>query len=237
VASLGEFQRAFASGLLDGAELTPSQLAQRVHRNTTTKGLVDALAANYPTIVQLVGQEWFEACALDFVRAHPACSPVLVRYGERFPDFLEAFGPAASLPYLSEAARIDRQWIEAYTSQGAEPLSQVEREAVFEKRLTLHPAARLGWFKHSAASVWVHHRTQSAPAELYIADNEEGLLLTRPSGTIEHFLLDRAGFVFLERIHAGETLGAAATAALEVDLQTDIAGRLAQFIQAGAFAR
>ncbi len=44
------------------------------------------------------GREWFRACAIEYVRAHPARSPVLATYGEEFASFLTRFQPAAELP-------------------------------------------------------------------------------------------------------------------------------------------
>src|SRR5690242_19722301 len=99
---LGAFQDAFGRALLrggdaplaDGTELAGLSVLLSIHRNTSTKGLVDALAANYATVLQLVGDEWFRACAVDYVRAHPPRSPVLATYGEDFPAFLASFPPA-----------------------------------------------------------------------------------------------------------------------------------------------
>ena len=42
-----------------------------VYRNTSIKGRIDALEANYPTVSRLVGTEWFRAAAREFVEAEP----------------------------------------------------------------------------------------------------------------------------------------------------------------------
>jgi Putative DNA-binding domain len=235
---LGQFQREFAGALLSRG--APANIAIAIHRNTTIKGLVDALAANYPTIVQLVEREWFDACAGDYVRLHPAACPALVLYGESFPMFLKDFGPAQAFPYLPEVARIDRLWIESHTARDAEPLpaaslAGLNAAALYERHIPLHPAARIGWFKHSAATIWIHHRSAALDSELAIEDSEEGLLLTRPAGKVEHQLLDHASYTFLATIREGATLGAATVAALQIDAQADVSIRFAQFITAGTF--
>jgi hypothetical protein len=43
----------------------------KVYRNTVLKGCVDALAANFPTVLRLVGEDWFRAAALIHVCAEP----------------------------------------------------------------------------------------------------------------------------------------------------------------------
>jgi hypothetical protein len=85
--SLTAFQEAFAQALLIGptgdstlAALT-TQPGFAVYRNTVMKGCIDALAANYPAVLRLVGSEWFRAAAALFVQAHPPQRPMLVDYG------------------------------------------------------------------------------------------------------------------------------------------------------------
>lgn len=244
---LREFQRMFARALLDARavesvpEVASLGAALRVHRNTVIKALVDALEANYSTVVQLVGREWFRACAVEYARLYPARSAALMVYGESFPAFLSAFAPAKELPYLAQVARIDRMWIEAYTARDAMPLpanSLARRDpaVLYEQRVSLHPATRFGWFGHSAAAIWMHHRQDCPASGLEIADCEDGLVLARALGAIQHISLDRASFVFLERLAAGETLGEAASAALTIDVNADIAGGLARFVRAGIFS-
>jgi hypothetical protein len=242
----GQFQRALARELLRGpgptdeSSAAPFGAALTVHRNTVFKALVDALTANYPTVAQLVGLDWFRACAIEYAHANPARSPILALYGETFPDFLSAFPPATELAYLPDVARIDRMWIEAHTARDAEVLTsgglrQLTPAALAAQRMTFHPATRLGWFGHSAASIWVHHRSGASSSEITMEDSGEGLVLTRPAGAVEFVLLDQPRFMFLDRLRRGDTLGEAAGAALESDNHTDIAGVLAQSIVAGAF--
>lgn len=245
---LGQFQRALgrelmrAQGTADESSAVPFGVALTVHRNTAMKGLVDALTANYPTVAQLVGTEWFRACAIEYIHANPARSPILALYGATFPEFLCAFPPAAELAYLPDVARIDRIWIQAHTAPDAEVLPseglrQLTPSALAAQRMTFHPATRIGWFRHSAASIWAHHRSEVSGSGLTIENCEEGLLLTRPAGAVEFVLLDQPRFTFLDQLRRGVTLGEAAQAALEADDQTDIAGLLAQSIIAGTFTR
>ena len=81
-----------------GGEAEPAGLA--VYRNTIAKGCVDALAANFPTVARLVGDDWFQAAAALFARDTPPASAALLAYGEAFADWLEHFPPAGDLPYL-----------------------------------------------------------------------------------------------------------------------------------------
>ncbi len=48
-------------------------------------------------------------------------------------------------------------------------------------------------------------------------------------------IFDAAGYAFLEQCLAGETVGQAATSALEINSTADLKSRIAQFIALGAF--
>ncbi|MBW8719456.1 MAG: putative DNA-binding domain-containing protein, partial [Variovorax paradoxus] len=73
-----QFQQAFAQALFAPPEAAPPavrvlamQPAFAVYRNTVMKACIDALQANFPTVAQLVGEEWFRAAAALYVAADP----------------------------------------------------------------------------------------------------------------------------------------------------------------------
>ena len=150
-------QAEFAAALLDAERPVPAGLcawngsdpARRfaVYRNNVIVSLVGALADTFPVLRQLVGDEFFDAMAGLYVRAHPPTSPVLAHYGEGLADWLAAFDPARALPYLSDMARLERARIAACHAGDAQPLAA---EAIAARladpaslpgaRPTLHPS-------------------------------------------------------------------------------------------------
>ena len=75
------------------------------YRNTVMKGCVDALAANFPAVVRLVGEQWFRAVALDFVTWQPPDDPRLLSYGRGFPDLSTKRGASSPRRSPKAAAR------------------------------------------------------------------------------------------------------------------------------------
>jgi Putative DNA-binding domain len=59
-----------------------------VYRNNVAVGLIGALEARYPVSRRLAGDELFRAMARAFARAHKPRSPVMIAYGEEFPEFV-----------------------------------------------------------------------------------------------------------------------------------------------------
>lgn len=247
MSSLAAFQDAFAAALRDGRPVPGAEDAARleagmtVYRNTVFKGLIDALRANFPTVERLVGAEWFTAAAQAFLEADWARAPTLMTFGEGFPDFLTGFPPAQALSYLPGVAQIDRFWLEAHAEAdapmlAAEALADLPADRLFELTVRLHPTARLGWFSDPSPTIWRLNRPPApAPDASQVDLRAEGVLVARPRGEVVATVLDAAGFAFLEACRRGEPLGGAATAALALDPQADLARQVAAFIASGAF--
>ena len=248
--SLAQFQDGFAHALFappDAADL-PAGIAHlaaqpgfAVYRNTVMKGCIDALQANFPAVLRLVGEEWFRAAAAVHVRESPPTLPMLLEYGARFADFLERFPPAAELTYLAGVARLDRLWTEAHAAADADALDPAvlglhTPEELARLVLTPHPATRWAWFGYAPIhTIWSRNRAGVPPAE-DLDWKPEGALLVRPVDAVAWQELDAAGCAFLDACAAGEPLGVAAQAALERRPGVDLAGLLAGLLAAGAFS-
>jgi hypothetical protein len=245
MSDLAAFQDAFSAALLDPESSTPGGLAAQpgfaVYRNTVTKGCIDALQANYPSVARLVGDDWFRAAALVHVRAEPPRSPVLLDYGAGFARFLETFAPADELPYLPDVARLDRFWSEAHVAADdpvlpPAALSALAPEQLESARLRPHAAAR--WQQFDAQpifTIWQRNRNADDD-QSEIEWLGEAALITRPHGAVEARRIDAATCAFLDASAAGKTLAGAALAALDVDPQADLAQLMALLLEAGAFS-
>lgn len=248
---LSHFQDDFVQALMTPHGEAPAHLRAlldqpgfAVYRNTVLKGCIDALRANYPAVVRLVGEEWFRAAAALHVRARPPGDARLLLYGMDFPSFLRDFEPAADLPYLSGVARLDRLWTEAHVAADAAALAPaalagLSLEQLGQLVLAPHPAARWAWFEDQPIyTLW--RRNRGSWAEGVDSGDElvwtgEGALLTRPSGAVRWTALDAAGCAFLDACAEGRPLAHAATAALARHASTDLAQLMARLLHAGAF--
>jgi len=211
-----------------------------VYRNTALKARIDALEASYPTVVQLVGDDWFRAAARAFAQAHPGDDPVMVTYGVRFPEWLLTFEPARDMPYLSPCARLDRAWTEAHVAAEATVMTP-SAAAAFGAALTgltvrLHPSVRLFRFDWSVPSLWLAHRFPgAAPGPLVWEPRAECLMVHRVAGQVRARLLSPAAFAFLEACQKGRPLGIAADQALRLDRSQSIPALFAGLIAADVF--
>lgn len=213
-----------------------------VYRNNVIVGLVDALADSYPVVQALVGEEFFRAMAGVFVRQVPPRSPVLAWYGVGFADFIEAFPPAASLPYLADVARLEQLRIDAWHAADAAPLPMDALASLLADSgrlpgtgFILHPALRVMSSAHPVVSLWAAHQTDEpadALAEIDLARGEAALL-QRPGLEVEIVRIETGAAEFLRQLQAGARLGAAIAASATFDLTAT----LSLLIRGGAFVR
>ena len=255
--SLGAFQDAFAAALhapstvkstssppwMDDIAMQPGFA---IYRNTVLKACIDALQANYPTVCDLVGEEWLRAAASVFVAAHPPTDGRLMDYGQGFAAFLEHFPPAAQLPYLSGIATLDRCWTECHLAADAptlsptwlsEQLATPSTNDIATWIVQPHPAAR--WVQcdaHPAFAIWQRQRAgQSLEGELaWVGDAG---LLTRPEATVQWMPLSPTGYALMQACAQGLPLLQAFEQAVQTTTAdaNNISQLIAQLLQAGAF--
>lgn len=214
-----------------------------VYRNNHVVGLVDALASRFPVVHELVGDEFFRGMARLYVSEQPPANPLIIHYGETFPDFIAAFPPAARLPFLSDVARLEYAMGQAYHAADREPspiseLARFEENAMAALRLELHPSLRLIKSHWPVFSLWSEH--QKSPNERQfksIEPNNECGVVVRPRLEVEVHRLSPDAFEFISLLSKGatleavaETLGTADADAFAVFLQfaftTGLVGRV-----------
>jgi Putative DNA-binding domain len=240
---------AFAAGLIDPFRDTPSVVAgpkgkaaakrYDVYRNNVTVSLIEALAAIYPAVQRITGADFFRAMARAHIRATPPTSPLLFEYGRDFPTFIEQYEYARPMPWLADAARVERAWLDAYHAADAAPLPSAALAAVPPERLSdavfkAHPATNVIRSPFSVVTIFAANR-DTAPIGRIDASTPEDALITRPDVDVVVRHLPPGGAVFLTSLAAGRTLGEAAASALAASPCFDIASSIAGMIDAGAF--
>src|SRR5246127_3827770 len=130
-----------------------------VYRNNVTVSLIDALAAVFPATQRITGVEFFRAMARFHVRATPPRSPLLFDYGRQFPEFIERYEHARSMPYLADTARIERASLDACHTADPSPLAAQALAPIPVERLAdivfvPHRASRIVPSRFAALSIF-----------------------------------------------------------------------------------
>jgi uncharacterized protein (UPF0276 family) len=239
-AALTQSQQRFAGALFDAA-LAPQALAQfasdhgehrfALYRGNQTANWRKTLAAAYPVVLALVGEEFFGGLARAYGHALPSDNPDLNVFGARFAAFLRDFPHVAQFPYLPDLARLEWALHRAHYAPAADGLSAAQLAAIAPEqientRFRLHPAVQLLASDWAVAPLWLAHQPDSGvafPEDMAVAGQA---LVARPQWQPLVLPLSAAGHAALLVLSEGGTFGAALDAAFERDEDFDMAANL-----------
>jgi hypothetical protein len=240
-------QERFFKALFDPSALVPANLAGNakgrperrfaVYRNNVVTGLIHALMARFPAVVAIVGEEFFAGMARRFAALCPPSSPILAQYGDAFPEFVETFAPAASMPYLADVARLEIARTQAFhaadaRTASASDLQQLDAERLDRTEVELHPAMRLLRSRHPVVTIWAMNAGEIDPAPIETWA-EENALVTRPAFAVHVHRLTRGQFAFLSALRSRNALMGAIEAASAESPEFDAASAIADLVARG----
>ncbi|MEO0358628.1 MAG: DNA-binding domain-containing protein [Pseudomonadota bacterium] len=209
-----------------------------VYRNNVTTSLIDAMRTGFPVVEKLIGAKNFGTLALMYVRAHPPTSPVLMFYGAAFPDFIAAFEPLQSVPYLPDVARLELARRDAYHAQDVDAMMPDDFAALGEAgmkalNVSRHPAVRIVASPHPIHDIWL--RNSGAP-DHPIAPSAQHVVVTRPGLDVQMAALSPVVAAFFETL-SELGVGAAIEAALTQTPDFPLSEAFAILMQSGFAAR
>ncbi|MEX2129935.1 MAG: DNA-binding domain-containing protein [Pseudohongiellaceae bacterium] len=211
---LSQFQDQFAAFLLHRGDFAGEDAGLRIYRNNVMMSLTRALAAQYPATKSLVGEQFFNALARDYVLAHPPEDPSLTFYGDTLSTFIAQHHACRALAWLPDVARLEflcQQVLHAADdkSAGLERLVEIEAEQFDDLFLPLPPGAML------MQSRWPVHlireeALRSDPNQVAMEDGEHYFLLVRREEvTVNVTALPEPQWQFLQHLNRGESLSQA----------------------------
>jgi putative DNA-binding protein len=198
--------------------------------------LVRALAARYPVVRRLIGDDSFLDVARRFVAKQPPRLPIVQHFGETFPRYLRSLGETASFDYVADIAELEAARARAYHSADvpsldARALSFLSMARFDECGLILHPSVALVASRFPIVAIWRANQTDAGSG---ILDRwrPEAALIVRPFLDVDVLLLPAGGYVFMNALLSGWTIGAAAASARDDDPEFDLDENLTMLAEA-----
>lgn len=248
---LERFQRQTNDALLDGNATRPDAVggeaagdrARRfdIYRNNRAVSLIENLAATYPAVRKLVGEEFFTAVARAYIDAEPPLSPVIAEYGATIGDFLNSIPSTQSIPYLRDVAAIEWSRNEAYHAADApvlalEALLGLGPDELVEASLCLHPAARVIRSQWPAGSLWSASSGGDTGAARIDLAQSECVVVVRPSWDVGVHVLSPTTADFFALLHDGSNIGDAVAGIMQSDPEFDTGLNLSHLLGLGLFS-
>lgn len=243
--ALRELQQQFATALYDaestavqgcieaGGITAPQRL--QIYRNNLRTTLTEALAATYPVVRRLVGDDFFERCAHHYITLEPSRSGNVSDYGARFAGCLQQFPPAQALPYLPDVARLEWARHEAAKHPCAAPfplarLASIAPEYWGTLHLYLHPSSQLVTSDYPILAIWLANQEAAVNSTVALTPTQEFLLIVRHVDDVQILRLTASEHAFLEQCRIGAPFDAACAAALDQHADLDVTALLSRFI-------
>lgn len=216
-----------------------AQLA--VYINGYRLRLIEAVRADYPALLALLGEVAFDRMAMAYIERHPPAHFNLDRYPHGFAAFAAGTMPG---DFAADLARLEGAIAEVFMQEDSEVLDpsgmrQLSPEAFGEMKLALRAASRLlalSWPAERYLAAW---RAREAPP--VPQPQAEYVFLVRHRNEVRRHLLGEAEYRVLAALAEGMAVGQALGAAASHDaaLLPEIAGNLqrwfARWTESGFF--
>ncbi|CCM79100.1 DNA-binding domain-containing protein [Rhizobium mesoamericanum] len=244
-----DFVHQFAGGLLSPDRPAPTLITgprgkhaktgYAIYRNNVTVSLIEALASIFPAVQRITGPDFFRAMARFHVRETPPNSPLLFEYGRGFPDFIDRYEYAQAMPWLSDVARIERAWLDAYHAADAHALNPAALALASPQEmgalvLQPHPAMRVISSSYPAVTIFAMNRSTGSVGR--VEPRPEDGLISRLGDEVSIRVLQPGGADFINALVGGEPLAVAAAAGLAAHARFDLTLAICEIIAAGAFS-
>ena len=230
----------FSAVIRTGAEFAPGTLncprypeerGVNVYRNNYRGNLHDTLAAAYPVIRQLVGEDFFRLLAKRFIEQHPSRSGNLHRYGSEMAEFLTHFENTQHLAYLPDMARLEWAYHHAYFAADVAPfdlarLAAIAPDSYASLRWQLHPGCSLLTTTYPVAAIWQAHQDGAGDFNIDLNSGGDSLLVYRNGLSIKVVHVAPASLHWLVRLQQNITMGIATEATLSTHADFDVATAL-----------
>lgn len=209
---------------------------QSIYRNNVFVGLVDNIISRFPATRRATGEAFFDALARDYADAVKPTSPLMMLYGQSFPEFIDSIPALAPYPWLSDVARLEYAMSQSFHAADApcltaEAFSALQPHQLETLIIHLHPACAIVVSSYPLVSLW-HMALGKIPAGAIDDLPAQAALITRPYVQVQLRSIDPMGAVFLQQIQKG-TLGLALEHAMSIDANFDLTPHLSLIIEHG----
>lgn len=223
-----------------------------IYKGSVLGTLIEALGDIYPRVKAALGEQFFDAMTLRYIKTHPSYSASLDDYGADFPLFCKGFEPLKEYAYIADLARVDLAWHRAFHSPDVKPLSAKDLERLMssteaserERAVVLHPSASLLNSQFPLFKLWdMNNSTLSGGEydEVFLDSGSESVLVWRPELTVNVRALSEVESMFLAACQKAMSLEAVfeqCIAQLGVSLSDPniLSECLAKFLSIGALS-
>jgi hypothetical protein len=247
-ASLRELQDRLSAAILE-QHVVPEEISDgafsaaervQIYRRNTVVTLTEALAACYPTVQSLVGEEFFSQVAEQYIGLYPPTSGNLHDFGSALATFLAHFTPAQALAYLPDVTRLEWARQLSYHADDAPALEIETLKAVSPTELeglcfVQHPATQLIASPYPIFDIWQLHQSNDPQTMVDLGVGGQHVRVFRHRLKVDIELLGSAEYLWLQSLADGRAFGEATDVALAADGEFELLLHLQRHLVGGTW--
>jgi len=212
-----------ASGKYVGAENFSPGESVRIYSNNYYLSLTEALKITYPTLIKLVGDDFFKYLARKFIEQYPHDSGDLTMFGKELDKFITNSADCAKLPYLADVARLEWALEMSYhaldiKSQQLEPLYSLQEKDYGKLKFTLSPGVYIIKSKYPIFDIWQF----DGKSELDLDQTGQNVLVWKQDFEVMAEIIDDNLIEFLQNLKIAKNLEQAFTGLDNFDLSGNL---------------
>ncbi len=221
----------------DGLSVT-QRLA--IYKNNTFITLTEALSKTYPVIQKLVGSDFFDYAAREFIQKSPPLPGPLSEYGSGFADFLDGFEAAKSIPYLGDVARLEWAMNVSYHAENIPPinaqdLSQIPEDIFGSACLILHPSYQTATSEYPVFDIWQYNQPDGETVEINF-NTGSNILIIRPDERVNIHSVNIEFIKFLRLLESGKNIEQACALTEAIAPEFDCVRAVVELLSIGIFS-
>jgi hypothetical protein len=198
--------------LVIGSARVPIETRLGIYAGAYGSRLIDALAASYPALAALLGEEDFQALGARYVRAHDSRHFSIRNYGDALETFLAEHADYAEVPLLAELARWEWTLCAVFDAADAKPLAAAALARVAPAdwarlRFSWHPSLTRLALRWNVPQLWKALLEKATRPELVVVAEPVEWLLWRQDLRSCYRSLEPGEAAALDAAVAGQSFG------------------------------
>ena len=163
---MNNYQTQLFEAIWDGSDKAFNEHGLNIYRQNLVMNAERALSITYPTVVQLVGDEFFSLLVRDFIHYEKLSEGDWGMWGKTFPEWVEKNESLLIYPYISDCAKLD--WLCHKAERDSNEQIKSEIEISNEKDLSLLSIRYCAGTSvltsdYPIVDIYLAHQTENAP--------------------------------------------------------------------------
>ena len=210
----GDIPWAGAAPVLNPQRGTPGTERLAVYAGGYVTRIREALAEVYEAVHHVLGERAFWELAGAYAARHPSSDYNLSFAGRRLPECLETWPRTARLPFLPDLARLEWRVCEAFHAFDQPPADLASFAGLpldhwGRVRVAFQPSVKLVASRWPIRDIWEARLHPRNEVDIDLINRPQRVLIRRAGVRVTCELLDERPALLLERLLAGDALGAA----------------------------